>query len=100
MYSLDRIDPPQGKVERAGASGILSDTFRYNDDTESVEIADVSFPTVGWVISVTGPSRWWRTSEVTEIISVEIESISVDTEEDRITVIFKTLNSTYEWNKF
>ena len=68
----------------------MSDTFRYNEDTESVEIADVSFPTVGWVISVTGASRWWRTSIVTEIISV-------DRGEDMTTVTFKTLNSTYEW---
>ena len=97
MFSLRRIIP----ADDAGISGARIITLiRATDDEDSPERdTETKYPTVGWRILAESFSHWYITSDITEIISVEIESFSADKGEDKTTVIFKTLNSTYEWTK-
>ena len=92
MFSLRRIKPDDGRgITGARIITLIRGEGGAERDTET------QYPTVGWRMLSESFSHWYITSIITEIISVEIESFSVDTEEDRTTVIFKTLNSTYEF---
>ena len=90
MFSLIRIKPDDG----AGLQGGLTlTTVKLSAHHDPEVDTDTQSPSVGSYVLAENFQRWWRTSDVTEIVS-EREH------EDHIEIIFKTLNSTYQLKKY
>ena len=93
MYSLTRIEPN----DRAGDAGLMSVMLKIDENTQEPVEKVCDMPEIGWCVKVGSPMArtmswqdWWRTSYVTEILEVEEG-------EDKLSVKFKTGNSTYLW---
>ena len=91
MYSLKRIKPDDGAGISDGWSVTLVRVEPAKHDP-CIEYG-VQGPREGWVIHIDSPSRWYHTSIVTEILSEEEN-------DERVLIVFKTLNSTYEFRRF
>jgi hypothetical protein len=91
VFNLIRIDPNAG----AGIKHAITLTLvkPSEDDGEALVDTELQCPKVGWVVLAENSNFWYHTSTVTEIISEE-ES------EECVTTTFKTLNSTYQLDRF
>jgi hypothetical protein len=90
VFNLTRVEPNDGAGLRGGltlTSVKLSASHDPEVDTETQS------PSVGSYALAENFQRWYRTSEVTEIVS-ETDH------EDHVEIIFKTLNSTYSLKKY
>ena len=91
MFSLRRIIKPD---DGAGIpNGITATIVKPSDGDEEPLHEPATEPMVGWVLLVENFNFWYHTSTVTEIISEEEN-------DDRVKIVFKTLNSTYEFRRF
>ena len=90
MFSLTRIEPNDGAGLQGGLT--LSVVTLSADRDPEVDVESQT-PVVGSYVLAENFQRWWRTSDVTEIVS-ETDH------EDHVEIIFKTSNSTYQLNKY
>ena len=91
MFNLTRIEPNDG----AGLQGGLTlSTVKFTEDLNVPEVhVESQTPLVGSYVLAENFQRWWRTTDVTEIVS-ETDH------EDHVEIIFKTSNSTYQLKKY
>jgi hypothetical protein len=90
MFSLTRVVPMDGH----GLHNALTiTTVKLSADHDPEVDTEAQSPVVGSYVFVENFQRWWRTSEVTEIVS-ETDR------EDHVETIFKTTNSTYSLKRY
>jgi len=89
MFDLIRIDPDDGAGLK---NGWILTLVKAGDDGKPITDRETQSPKVGYQVLVENLLRWYHTSEVTSIISV-------DTVDEKTTVIFRTKNSTYKLEK-